>query len=81
MAGRQYYASATAVSMLMMMVLMSFSSGVTTQELVITEPTEAQGRQGSSGLSDVDCTGYTFEDLFDHGVALIAGFADTPVDG
>ena len=50
MAGRQYYASATAVSMLMMMVLMSFSSGVTTQELVITEPTEAQGRQGSLSL-------------------------------
>lgn len=70
MAGRQYYASATAVSMLMMMVLMSFSSGVTTQELVITEPTEAQGRQGSSGLSDVDCTGYTFEDLFDYNFAL-----------
>ena len=56
--------------MLMMMVLMSFSSGVTTQELVITEPTEAQGRQGSSGLSDVDCTGYTFEDLFDYNFAL-----------
>ena len=70
MATRQYYVPATAITMLIMMLVMSITSGITSPELSITEPAETEGRQGSSGLSDVDCSGYTFEDLFDYNFAL-----------
>ena len=67
MAARRYYVSATAITMLMLMLMMSVSNGVTTQELNTNEPMETEGRQ--DGLSDVDCSGYTFEDLFDYNFA------------
>ncbi|MGB0826262.1 MAG: hypothetical protein ACPGTT_00075 [Candidatus Poseidoniaceae archaeon] len=67
MAARRYYVSATAITMLMLMLMMSVSNGVTTQELTTNEPMETEGRQ--DGLSDVDCSGYTFEDLFDYNFA------------
>ena len=68
MAARRYYVSATAITMLIMMLMMSISNGITTQELTNNEPMETEGRQ--DGLSDVDCSGYTFEDLFDYNFAL-----------
>jgi hypothetical protein len=48
------------------MVLMTFTP--LTQDVDLTEATvlEASGRQ----LNDVDCSGYTFEDLFDYNFAL-----------
>jgi len=67
MAARRYYVSVTAITMLMLMLIMSVSNGVTTQELTTNEPMETEGRQ--DGLSDVDCSGYTFEDLFDYNFA------------
>ena len=70
MATRQYYVPATAITMLIMMIMMSITSGITSPALSITEPSQTEGRQGSSGLSDVDCSGYTFEDLFDYNFAL-----------
>ena len=70
MATRRNYVPVTAITMLIMMILMSITSGVTTPQLPISEPMDAEGRQGSSGLSDVDCSGYTFEDLFDYNFAL-----------
>ena len=70
MATRRNYVPATAITMLIMMILMSITSGVTTPQLPISEPMDTEGRQGSSGLSDVDCSGYTFEDLFDYNFAL-----------
>ena len=70
MATRQYYVPATAIIMLIMMIMMSITSGITSPALSITEPSQTEGRQGSSGLSDVDCSGYTFEDLFDYNFAL-----------
>ena len=70
MATRSNYVPVTAITMLIMMILMSITSGVTTPQLPISEPMDAEGRQGSSGLSDVDCSGYTFEDLFDYNFAL-----------
>ncbi|MEC7229249.1 MAG: hypothetical protein VXV95_04270 [Candidatus Thermoplasmatota archaeon] len=70
MATRRNYVPITAITMLIMMILMSITSGVTTPQLPISEPMDAEGRQGSSGLSDVDCSGYTFEDLFDYNFAL-----------
>ncbi|MEC8242567.1 MAG: hypothetical protein VX023_02490 [Candidatus Thermoplasmatota archaeon] len=70
MATRRNYVPATAITMLIMMILMSTTSGVTTPQLPISEPMDTEGRQGSSGLSDVDCSGYTFEDLFDYNFAL-----------
>ena len=51
------------------MLMMSVSNGITSQELTVNEPMDAEGRQGNSGLSDVDCSGYTFEDLFDYNFA------------
>ena len=68
MAARRYYVSATAITMLIMMLMMSISNGITTQELTNNEPMETEGRQ--DGLSDVDCSGYTFEDLFDYNFAM-----------
>jgi hypothetical protein len=68
MAARRYYVSATSITMLIMMLMMSLSNGITSQELTISEPMETEGRQ--DGLSDVDCSGYTFEDLFDYNFAL-----------
>ena len=68
MAARRYYVPATAITMLIMMLMMSISNGITTQELPNNEPMETEGRQ--DGLSDVDCSGYTFEDLFDYNFAL-----------
>lgn len=70
MAARRNYVSATAITMLIMMLMMSVSNGITSQELTVNEPMDAEGRQGNSGLSDVDCSGYTFEDLFDYNFAL-----------
>ena len=70
MATRRNYVPVTAITMLIMMILMSITNGVTTPQLPISEPMDAEGRQGSSGLSDVDCSGYTFEDLFDYNFAL-----------
>ena len=70
MATRRNYVPATAITMLIMMILMSITSGVTTPQLPISEPMDTEGRQGSSGLSDVDCSGYTVEDLFDYNFAL-----------
>ena len=70
MATRRNSVPVTAITMLIMMILMSITSGVTTPQLPISEPMDAEGRQGSSGLSDVDCSGYTFEDLFDYNFAL-----------
>jgi len=55
--------------MLILMLMMSVSNGITSQELTVNEPMDAEGRQGNSGLSDVDCSGYTFEDLFDYNFA------------
>ena len=69
MAARRYYVPATAITMLILMLMMSLSNGITSQELTVNEPMDAEGRQGSSGLSDVDCSGYTFEDLFDYNFA------------
>ena len=70
MATRRNSVPVTGITMLIMMILMSITSGVTTPQLPISEPMDAEGRQGSSGLSDVDCSGYTFEDLFDYNFAL-----------
>lgn len=70
MATRSYYVPVTAITMLVMMIMMGLSSGVTAPELTVNQPVETEGRQGSSGLSDVDCSGYTFEDLFDYNFAL-----------
>tara|TARA_Y100000589_G_scaffold193730_1_gene183303 strand:+ start:3557 stop:5533 length:1977 start_codon:yes stop_codon:yes gene_type:complete len=70
MAARRHYVSATAIIMLIMMISMSISTSVTSQKMNLNEPMETEGRQGSSGLSDVDCSGYTFEDLFDYNFAL-----------
>ena len=67
MAARRYYVSATAITMLVLMLTMIVSNGVTTQELTTNDPMETEGRQ--DGLSDVDCSGYTFEDLFDYNFA------------
>ena len=69
MAARRYYVPATAITMLILMLMMSVSNGITSQELTVNEPMDAEGRQGNSGLSDVDCSGYTFEDLFDYNFA------------
>ena len=70
MAARRHYVSATAIIMLIMMISMSISTSVTSQKMNFNEPMDTEGRQGSSGLSDVDCSGYTFEDLFDYNFAL-----------
>ena len=66
MAARRYYVSATAVTMLIMLLMMSLSNGIPPQELTVNQQMETEGRQDLSG---VDCTGYTFEDLFDYNFA------------
>ena len=70
MAARRYYVPATAITKLIMMIMMSVGSGITSQELAVNEPMDTEGRQGNSGLSDVDSSVYTFEDLFDYNFAL-----------
>ena len=70
MAARRNYVPATAITMFLLMLLMSMSSAIGSNELTVNETQNTEGRQGSSGLSDVDCSGYTFEDLFDYNFAL-----------
>jgi len=70
MAARRNYVPATAITMFLLMLLMSMSSAISSNELTVNESQQAEGRQGNSGLSDVDCSGYTFEDLFDYNFAL-----------
>ena len=65
MAARRNYVPATAITMFILMLLMSMSSAISSNELTVNETQNTEGRQGSDGLSDVDCSGYTFEDLFD----------------
>ncbi len=68
MAARRYYVTATAITMLIMMLMMSVSNGITSQELTTNEPMETEGRQDS--FSEVNCEDYTFEDLFDYNFAM-----------
>ena len=70
MAARRNYVPATAITMFLLMLLMSMSSAIGSNQLTVNETQNTEGRQGSSGLSDVDCSGYTFEDLFDYNFAL-----------
>ena len=70
MAARRNYVPATAITMFILMLLMSMSSAISSNELTVNETQNTEGRQGSDGLSDVDCSGYTFEDLFDYNFAL-----------
>ena len=70
MAARRNYVPATAITMFLLMLLMSMSSAISSNELTVNESQQAEGRQGSDGLTDVDCSGYTFEDLFDYNFAL-----------
>ena len=70
MAARRNYVPATAITMFLLMLLMSMSSAIGSNELTVNESQQTEGRQGSDGLTDVDCSGYTFEDLFDYNYAL-----------
>ena len=70
MAARRNYVPATAITMFILMLLMSMSSAISSNELTVNETQNTEGRQGSDGISDVDCSGYTFEDLFDYNFAL-----------
>lgn len=70
MAARRNYVPATAITMFILMLSMSMSSAISSNELTINEAQNTEARQGSDGLSDVDCSGYTFEDLFDYNFAL-----------
>ena len=71
MAARRYYVPSVAISMFILMLLMSMSTAFSNTDLSQDTPMKTEARQADGGgLSDVDCTGYTFEDLFDYNFAL-----------
>ena len=70
MAARRLNTYGIALSMFLLMFLMVITPAIDEPNLTFENVSETSGRQGEGGLSDVDCSGYTFEDLFDYNFAL-----------
>ena len=70
MAARRLNTYGIALSMFLLMFLMVLTPAIDEPNLTVDNVSETSGRQGEGGLSDVDCSGYTFEDLFDYNFAL-----------
>ena len=66
MAGNRFAVHSTAIGLILLMILMTLTPITETFQLDENDVMEASGRQ----LDDVDCSGYTFEDLFDYNFAL-----------
>tara|TARA_B100000900_G_scaffold129102_2_gene109129 strand:- start:3564 stop:5495 length:1932 start_codon:yes stop_codon:yes gene_type:complete len=66
MAGNRLVVRTTALSLIILMILMILSPIAEQSQLTDEKISETAGRQ----LDDVDCSGYTFEDLFDYNFAL-----------
>ncbi len=68
MAARRYYIQASAMGMFLLMVFMGLSNTITVNELDNESIKNTDARQDLG--EGIDCTGYTFEDLFDYNYAL-----------
>jgi len=66
MAGNRFAVHSTAIGLIILMIMMTLTPLAEEFQLDENEIMEASGRQ----LDDVDCSGYTFEDLFDYNFAL-----------
>ena len=66
MAGNRLVVHTTALSLIILMIMMILSPIAEQSQLTEEKNSETAGRQ----LDDVDCSGYTFEDLFDYNFAL-----------
>ncbi len=66
MAGNRIAVHSTALSLIVLMIMMILSPVAEHSHLNEEKISETSGRQ----LDDVDCSGYTFEDLFDYNFAL-----------
>ena len=66
MAGNRFAVHSTAIGLIILMIMMTLTPLAEEYNLDEKEILEASGRQ----LDDIDCSGYTFEDLFDYNYAL-----------
>tara|TARA_B100001564_G_scaffold81746_1_gene65788 strand:- start:445 stop:2391 length:1947 start_codon:yes stop_codon:yes gene_type:complete len=66
MAGNRFAVHSTAIGLIILMIMMTLTPLAEEYQLDEKEILEASGRQ----LDDIDCSGYTFEDLFDYNYAL-----------
>ena len=60
MAARRLNTYGIALSMFLLMFLMVLTPAIDEPNLTVDNVSETSGRQGEGGLSDVDCSGYTF---------------------
>lgn len=66
MAGNRFTVHSTAIGLIILMIMMTLTPLAEEFQLSENSVMETSGRQ----LDDVDCSGYTFEDLFDYNFAL-----------
>ena len=66
MAGNRFTVHSTAIGLIILMIMMTLTPLAEESQLDEKKVMEASGRQ----LDDVDCSGLTFEDLFDYNFAL-----------
>ena len=66
MAGNRFTVHSTAIGLIILMIMMTLTPLAEESQLDEKNIMEASGRQ----LDDVDCSGLTFEDLFDYNFAL-----------
>ena len=66
MAGNRFAVHSTAIGLIILMIMMTLTPLAEDSQLEEKEYFETSGRQ----LDDIDCSGYTFEDLFDYNFAL-----------
>ncbi len=66
MAGNRFAVRSSAFGLIILMIMMTLTPLAEEFQLDENEIMKASGRQ----LDDIDCSGYTFEDLFDYNFAL-----------
>ena len=72
MAGNRFAVHSTAIGLIILMIMMTLTPLAEEYNLDEKEILEASGRQ----LDDIDCSGYTFEDLFDYNYACLLYTSD-----